>query len=110
VERPKPRLAARTRNIERWRAIVTVCVIVFGVASATAVYFAVTGTELVDPAGRALDCGSILVPSASALAAGNCDGVNDGNLVGVIVAGVVALAAVVTVVARVVREQREVHW
>ena len=110
VERPKPRLTARTRNRERWRVIVTACVIVFGLAFAMAVYFAVAGTELVDPTGRTLDCGSILAPSDSPLAAANCQGVNDGNLIGLIIAAVVALVMAAVVVARIVREQRGVHW
>jgi hypothetical protein len=94
----------------RWRTIVSVSVVVFGLALATAVYFAVTGTELVDPTGQTLDCGSVMTPATSALAAANCEGVNDGNLVGLIVAGVVALAMVVIVIARIVREQRGIHW
>ena len=110
VERPKPRLTARTRNMERWRIIVTVCVFVLGLALATGVYFLVTGTELVDPTGATLDCGSILNPSTSALAAANCDGVNDGNWIGLIAAGVVALVAIGLMVGRVVREQRGIHW
>ena len=96
--------------MERWRTIVTACVVVFGLASATAVYFAVAGTELVDSTGRIFDCGSILSPSASALAPANCEGVNDGNMVGLIVAALVALAMVAVVVVRVVREQRGIHW
>ena len=110
VERPKPRLSARTRNRERWRAIVTACAIVFGLAFATAVYFAVTGTELVDPSGRTLDCGSILSPPTSTLAAANCAGVSDGNVVGLIIAGVVAFAMAAIVVVRIARDQRGVHW
>lgn len=96
--------------MERWRIIVTVCVVVLGLAILTAGYFAITGTELVDPTGRTLDCGSIVAPSTSQLAAANCAGVNDGNMVGLIVAVIVALAALALIVGRVVRENRGIHW
>jgi len=96
--------------MERWRVIVSACVVVFGLASATAVYFAIADTELVDSAGRTLDCGSVVSPSSSALASANCSGVNDGNVVGLVITVVVALAMVAIVVGRIVREQRGIHW
>ena len=109
--RPAPRVTARTRNVERWRVAGNVAFVVFGLALATAVYCAVTGTELVDStSGRTLDCGSIIAPSSSDLAAANCGGVNDGNMVGLVIAGVVGLAALAFAIMRLVRENRGIHW
>ena len=102
----RPSLAQRRKRDARWRIAGNVAFVVFGLAFATIVFLAISGTELVDSVGHTLDCGSVLIPSTSPFAAENCAGVNDGNVVAIALLGLFALAALAVGIVRIVRSRR----
>jgi hypothetical protein len=100
----------RERRATILRRIAVVLWIVFGLCFATGIFLATTGTELVAPNGSTLDCGSILVPATSPLAAGNCDGVNDDSMTQLIVASIIGGVALVVGIVLFARSRRGIHW
>jgi hypothetical protein len=111
VTTPRPLTGReRQRRAALLRRAAVALWIVFGFCVGVVVFLISGGTELVGPNGATLDCGSILVPSQSPFAAGNCDGVNDGFLGGAVAASVVGVVALVVGIVLFARSRRGIHW
>ena len=102
--------SARARADARGRVVVSGSLIIAAIAAATALSFAFTGTELIDPDGRTLDCGSLIQPATTQLALATCGGVNDSNVVPLVVSALVLVAAIGVVIALLWRRSRRIHW
>jgi len=100
----------RQRRATLLRRVAFALVVVFGICFAIAVFAASTGVELVAPNGSTFDCGSILAPSDSPLAAANCAGVNDDAVTQALVASVIGVVALAAGIVLLVRSQRGIHW